>query len=110
MNFIHKELAAGRWYELSLAEQLGNIGSEFYRATSLRQKGDAKNSDKSFEETLSLLDLTISDKRWVSGLKELTRLREVICDQMVEAKIYDIRPSALHEYFLTFGVVARNGH
>jgi hypothetical protein len=28
----HRELAAGRWWELSIAEQLGNIGSEVSRA------------------------------------------------------------------------------
>jgi hypothetical protein len=28
----HRDLAAGRWWQLSLAEQLGNIGSEVSRA------------------------------------------------------------------------------
>jgi len=29
---IHKKLAEGRWFQLSLCEQLGNIGSEVDRA------------------------------------------------------------------------------
>jgi hypothetical protein len=34
MNEIqHRDLAAGRWWQLTLAEQLGNIGSEVSRAT-----------------------------------------------------------------------------
>jgi hypothetical protein len=28
----HRDLAAGRWYELTLCEQLGNVGSEVSRA------------------------------------------------------------------------------
>jgi len=31
-QFMHKELAEGRWFQLSLMEQLGNIGSEVGRA------------------------------------------------------------------------------
>lgn len=37
---IHKELAAGRWFELSLAEQLGNIGSEVLRASRIAFTSD----------------------------------------------------------------------
>ncbi len=32
MTVQHRDLAAGRWWELSLAEQLGNVGSEVSRA------------------------------------------------------------------------------
>ena len=33
MNAVqHRDMAAGRWHELTLAEQLGNIGSEVSRA------------------------------------------------------------------------------
>lgn len=31
-KFIHKELAAGRWFKLSFEEQLGNIGRAIARA------------------------------------------------------------------------------
>ena len=31
-RIIHKELASGKWRTLSLAEQMGNIGSEVSRA------------------------------------------------------------------------------
>ena len=32
MTVAHRDLAAGRWWELSLAAQLGNVGSEIGRA------------------------------------------------------------------------------
>lgn len=31
MSALHRELAAGRWYTLSLVEQMANIGSEIER-------------------------------------------------------------------------------
>ncbi len=43
----HKDLAAGRWYSLSLAEQLGNVGSDFERALRWKEKKQEKLS-KSF--------------------------------------------------------------
>ena len=88
------------WKKLSLAEQMGNIGSEFHRWQNTK-------SDKSFEEVLSLLDLTIADKRWSQKLRELTRLREVICDIAQGAKLYDANPETLDQYFLDFGMIAR---
>ena len=37
----HRDLAAGRWWELSLAEQLGNIGSEISRASRWTGRNEA---------------------------------------------------------------------
>lgn len=62
MAAMHRELAAGRWFELPLVEQLANIGSEVERTISWRGR-NAKNSEKAFERGLELLDLTIADPR-----------------------------------------------
>ena len=41
MNIIfHKDSAAGPWYKMSLAEQLGNIGSEVGRAANSKGKNE----------------------------------------------------------------------
>jgi len=37
---LHAGLAAGRWFELTLMEQLGNIGSEVGRATRAKAQGN----------------------------------------------------------------------
>jgi len=93
-------MEAGRWHELTLPEQLGNIGSEFHRWTAVK-------SEKSFAETLDLLDLTISDIRWNNRLKELTRLREIICDVSMDSKFYDTSATALEKYLFSFALLAR---
>lgn len=40
MEFKHKRLASGRWYRLSLTEQLANIGSEVSRAAGWQGKDE----------------------------------------------------------------------
>ena len=72
------------WRQLTLMEQLGNIGSEVERVISWRRKNNDEFVVKAFDRTLVLLDLTIADPRWHGGkLKELTRVREILCDTFV---------------------------
>jgi hypothetical protein len=105
----HPELAAGRWFTLSLASQLGNIGSEYERARSWKERGDEARFEHAFARLLELTDLTIADPRWKNHrLKELTRLREVICDELFSETHEFNHPHDLREYFLYFGILARS--
>ena len=79
---IHKQLAAGRWFELSLVEQLANVGSEIER-TIIWKKKDINLSNKAFERALELLDLTVADPKNKGRLKEVLRVREVLVDHFV---------------------------
>ena len=109
MTTYHPELAAGRWFTLSLANQLGNVGSEYERALSWKRRGDEHRFEHAFARLLELLDLTIADPRWKNHrLKELTRLREVICDELINDVQEFVHPSDLRQYFLYFGILARN--
>jgi hypothetical protein len=56
---IHKELASGRWAQLSFVEQMGNIGSEVERALIWKAKNNPDYSMRAFERALELLDLTL---------------------------------------------------
>lgn len=105
---LHQSLAEGRWYTMTLAEQLGNVGSEYERALRWKQKGNAKYFDRAFARMLELLDLTIADPRWRNHrLKELCRLREFVCDELWN----DVReypdPRDLKNYFYFFAYTAR---
>ena len=109
MTPYHPELAAGRWLILSLANQLGNVGSEYERALSWKERGDKDRFEHAFARLLELLDLTITDPRWKNHrLKELTRLREVICDELYSKAPEFGHETDLREYFLYFGILARN--
>ena len=105
----HPTLAKGRWYSLTLAEQLGNVGSEYERALRAKKNGDPTRFDQAFARMLELLDLTIGDARWKKHrLRELTRLREVLCDELWNEKQEYPQARDLRDYFLYFGIAARN--
>lgn len=108
MNAVHQTLAAGRWNEFSLAEQLGNIGSEISRASRWHGKNQALFQGAQ-ERAFELLDLTIQDRRWQGRLKELTRAREVFSDAISGGEAYGSTLDDLDRYFLAFALAARRG-
>jgi hypothetical protein len=104
-NFQHKTLAGGRWYQLSLAEQLGNIGSEVHRA--LIAKADEKRFNNAVVRALELFDLTMADPRWKGRLKEICRAREFFCDAAQGGVFYGTTLEDLNRYFYYFAYAAR---
>jgi len=106
MSHQHTGLAAGRWQTLPLVEQLGNVGSEVSRA-SRWQKKDPQACEKAIIRALELLDLTIQDPRWKGRRKELTRVREFLCDAMSGGGVYGSYFSSLDRYFYHFAVQER---
>jgi hypothetical protein len=99
---------AARWRQLTFAEQMGNIGSEFDRVISWRKRNKPESAERAFDRMLELLDLTIADPRWRGPkLKELTRAREFICDLLVGDNTYNFTPEYFSEYFLQFAIAAR---
>ncbi|KKQ28169.1 MAG: hypothetical protein US42_C0001G0020 [Candidatus Magasanikbacteria bacterium GW2011_GWC2_37_14] len=99
---------AERWQNLSLAEQLGNVGSEFGRVTAWQTKNKNSEALLALERTLELLDLSITDSRWQNNKRnELLRLREVICDNFLQSGHYLASSSWLENYFLAFAIFAR---
>jgi len=109
MEYYHKELAAGRWQTLSLAEQMGNIGSEVYRSINWFRKKDNERLEKAFERALELFDLTLDDPRWKGRRKEIARSREVFCTLLTDSEKIenlDKELDSLNNYFLQFGIYA----
>lgn len=107
MPFQHKELAAGRWEKLSLAEQMGNIGSEVFRASRSEEK-DKQVFWSAVERALELFDLTLSDARWSGRYFEIGRAREIFCDAVYGGKLYGSSFRELLKYFDAFALAARN--
>lgn len=110
MNFIHQDLARGRWFELTLCEQMGNIGSEVGRAANWRRKGNSVDCDKALERALELMDMTITDKRWQKRAKELCRAREVLTDVFYGDNQYNDSPEAMEKYFFQYALAVRLAH
>lgn len=105
-DYIHKDLAEGRWFELSLSEQLGNIGSEYNRAMTAKLRDDKERYQNACDRTLELCELTIDDRRWREkpALKELCRLNEEVARTLVHEQQPDPR---LQAYFDGHAYAAR---
>ena len=108
MVYRHRDLAAGRWGKLSLAEQLGNVGSEVGRMLRWKSR-DERLVAGAFERALELLDLTLADPRWRARLREIARARELLCDAAAGGSQYGTTLADLDRYFLAFAVAARAG-
>jgi len=105
----HRDLAAGRWWQLTLAEQLGNVGSEISRAAKWSGRNDAL-ARGALERALELLDLTLDDPRHRQSparLRELARTREVVVDFFAGANEYRSTAADLQRYFDAYALAAR---
>ncbi len=109
MTFEHKELASGRWFALSLVEQLANVGSDVGRALNWKAKNNLLYSQKAFERALELLDLTLMDHKNRGRFREVARVREALVDFFAGENAYSSTQESWNKYFLQFAVAARKG-
>lgn len=110
MNHLHKNLTEGRWNELSLMEQLGNVGSEVSRTLQAKRTGNAARSMSAFERSLELFDLTLACPLNSARCREVARAREFWVDYILGSNQYGFTDQAWEEYFLRFGIAARRYH
>jgi hypothetical protein len=104
-KIFHKNLALGRWGELTLAEQLGNIGSEVSRAR-MSQGIDETRFWGAVERGLELFNLKLADKRWGERRQEISRAYEVFCDAVLDGEVYGGDLESLDRYFTYFAMLA----
>ena len=107
MNIQHKQLAEGRWFKFTLAEQLANVGSEVERTILWKSKNNNDYSQKAFVRSLELLDLTVEDIKNKSRLKEIMRVREALVDYFVFDNQFSSSDELWRKYFYPFNFAAR---
>ena len=103
----HKDLTIERWGELSLVEQLANIGSEVIRATNWQKKGNAQYSKLAFYRALELIDCTLAQPLGEPELRELARMREMLVDYFFAENSYHSTASSWQSYFYAFTFAAQ---
>lgn len=106
---IHKELATGRWFELSLIEQLANIGADIERSIKWKQKGNAGHSIQAFDRALDLIYLTVEDPKNRNRLREILRTREALIDHFVYDNKLNTTEQQWQNYFYQFNYAAAMG-
>lgn len=107
MTYQHKELAAGRWSKLTLAEQMTHIGSEVNRALNWKGKGNTGLCHESAVRALELLDLSLDSARSFPELKELSRLREAVADYFYGSNQFLSSEVLWRKYFAHFNFLVR---
>lgn len=110
MNYRHKDLAKGRWNELSFLEQMANIGGEVERALNWKSKNNTAYSQKAAERALELVDLTLDAVNKFSRLRELTRMREALVDYFFGDNLFASASQLWSSYFSHFTYAARKNY
>jgi hypothetical protein len=107
MKFQHKTLAQGRWQQMSFMEQMANIGSEISRAAMWQSKNENERVYNAVSRALELIYLTIEHLQKIKrspAIREMTRLREVICDYFLASNEYNTDIKSLMLYFDQFAI------
>lgn len=94
---------------MTLAEQLGNVGSEISRATRWTPT-NARLAEGALYRALELLDLTLADPRLRQSparLREIARAREVVVDFFAGSNQYGSTAASLQKYFDAYALAAR---
>jgi len=109
MTYQHKELAAGRWAQLTLCEQMANIGSEVSRALNWQAKGNDDYARQAAIRALELADLTLGCTKTFHRLKEIARMREALVDFFFGSNQFASSDILWRKYFDAFAYAARRG-
>lgn len=104
----HETLSNGAWANMTLAQQMANIGSESYRATKWLAKGRTDNAERAFERMQELIDLTIACGRQNAPnrkalLKEICRFRELFCAAFLDSNMEEL--TSLNHYLDHFASI-----
>ena len=110
MSVCHRQLADGRWFDLSFLEQMANIGSEVERALNWKARNNAEYCRKAYERALELIDLTLADFRNRGRFKEIARVREAAVDYFSGTNEFMSSESLWRKYFLSFNYAARRNY
>lgn len=104
---IHRDTAL-RWGGMSLAQQLGNVGSEVERAIRAHETGNRSRFDSALARALELFDFTANDPRWAGARRrEILRAREEFCRLFFDPAVPSDSARLMKKYFLYFGLAAR---
>jgi hypothetical protein len=101
----HGDLA-DRWWTMTVAEQLGNIGSEISRASAWWSR-HPERAEAAFYRALDLFDLTLDDPRHRQSearLREIARAREVVVDLFAGSNQYGSTFASLQRYFDAYAI------
>ncbi|MEX1997516.1 MAG: hypothetical protein WEA04_02450 [Candidatus Andersenbacteria bacterium] len=97
------------WEKMSLAEQLGNVGSDYERALRWKEKNQPLLFKNAAARTLEQLDRTLTNPKLLPvRRREIARLRDEVCSVLFENEKATQSSRGLQKYFLSMATLARN--
>ena len=103
---IHRDLSSGKWFALSLVEQMANIGTDLERYIRWSAKNMPIYSEPAFKRVLELIDLTVEDPKNRNKLREILRTRESLIDHFIYDNVYNTTLEQWRKYFYQFNYAA----
>ena len=102
------EIDRERWAELTIFEQMGNIGSEVGRAISATRAGKDKRAQGAVDRAVDLLDATVEVlvAQKSPRVKEVLRAREEFLRLFFDGT-FEADADNIERYFNQFAIAAR---
>lgn len=99
---LHQGMTQSKWNQLSLMGQMANVGAEVGRYYNWKGKGKKQKAKACLFRAVELLDLTKSDPKNRTGMKELGRVKELWLDLEWGENIYSQKEEDWLRYFRVF--------
>ena len=98
-----------QWAQLSIFEQMGNIGSEVGRAISAQRRGKTDRVNGAIDRALDLFDATteVLVKEKSPRTREVLRARDEFLRLFYDGT-FESDASGIEKYFTQYAVAARN--
>ena len=103
------EIDRGRWAQLSIFEQMGNIGAEVGRAVNATRAGKDKRAQRAIDRAVDLLDATVEVlvAQRSPRVKEVLRAREEFLRLFFDGTFEEDADNIVR-YFNLFAIAARS--
>jgi len=103
------EMDRQRWAQLSIYEQMGNIGAEVGRAVNATRSGKQKRAQGAIDRAVDLLDATVEllVEQKSPRVKEVLRAREQFLSLFYDGTFEEDADNIVR-YFNLFALVARS--
>lgn len=108
---FHKDIyESWRWFEMSIYEQLANIGAEVGRSLNNQISWNKERFNESILRTYELFDMSIDDKKFrkTPHLKEILMIRELVSDYFFSDNEYKSDKIFFDRYFFEMSVIAND--
>ena len=91
-----------RWFEMPIALQISNVGSEVARAIKYKNKNENEKACRFCQKAVELLKLTEEDPKNVHRRGELSFAIEELEDYFIGNNVYNTNDEMLRRYYDAF--------